>query len=244
MNELYERAKEHGQVVFHKNYCLFNDHKLTAFDTGSIRLISLEMPCGSDVALVSVLFHDGSCSQWSSKWVTPYIFQFGVAASADGKCLFAQTWENGLVCLDARTGEKVWKSKSRRGITNLFVNDTTVLCHQHEHALLLVDIHTGQVLLEKRPVTAWGFTAISHSHIVCQVTARRWEVIDTETLDTKAVFSHRDFTNGHEDYCVNDIHLDGDVLIVRGFKNVWDRAFVPPKRLPNLEFEHHLNLQG
>ena len=246
VNELYNKAKEQGQLFFHKNYCLFNNHNITAFDAGKVRLISIETVCKpyeSEPSLVSVLFDDGNCSQWSSKWLTPYIFQFGVAVSFDGKFLFAQTWENGLICLDARTGEKVWKSKSKRGITNVFMNDSTILCHQSQRALQLIDIHTGEVLKEKRPATAWGFESISHNHIVCQVTAKRWEIIDAETLETKAIFSHRDFTGGYEDYCVNYICLDNNVLIVRGFKNAWDNSSDPPKMLPNLEFEHHINIE-
>lgn len=242
MDELYNRAKEFGCLFFHKNYCLFNKHNVTAFDAGGIRLISME--AGEfETSSVTVVFDDGSCAQWSSKWFTSYIFQFGVAVSFDGKYLFAQTWENGLICLDARTGETVWKSKSKRGITNLFVNDDTILCHQRERALQLIDIRTGEVLKEKRPATAWGFQSISHTYIVCRVTARRWEIINAETLETNAVFSHREFTGGHEEYCVNCVRLEGSVLTVRGFKNVWDDASVPPKMLPNLEFEHQLNVE-
>lgn len=243
MDELYTQAKEYGRPFFHRNYCLFNNHNVTAIDTGAIRLISIDAHCDSRESYVTVLFADGSRSQWSTKWLTTYNFQFGVAVSFDGKYLFAQTWENGLFCLDSHTGESIWKTKSKRGITNLFVNDNTILCHQQERALQLIDLHTGEILKEKRPATAWGFTQISNRHIVCQVTARRWELINAETLETTAVFSHREFTDGHEDYCVNNIRLDGNVLIVRGFKNVWDNSSVPPQKLPNLEFEHHLSIE-
>lgn len=236
LKERYNQAIEHGQVFFHKNYCLFQNHNVTAFDAGVVRLIAVDYDCQRNESAVTVLFFDRSSAQWTTKWLTPYIFQFGVAVSFDGKYLFAQTWESGLLCLDAKTGERVWKTKSRRGITNVFVNDNTILCHQRERALQLIDLHTGEVLKEKRPATAWGFTGIDHSHVVCRVTAKRWEVIDAETLETKATYSHRDFTGKHEDYVVNHIRLDGGVLTARGFKNVWDDASSEP--LPNLEFEH------
>lgn len=243
MNELYNQAIEHGRVFFHKNYRLFNNHNVTAFDAGAVRLISIDFDCELEESTVTVLFSDGSSSQWTTKWLTPYIVQFGVAVSFDGKYLLAQTWESGLLCLDSRTGERVWKTKSKRGITNLFVNDNTILCHQRERALQLIDLHTGEVLKEKRPATAWGFTSIDHNHIVCQVTAKRWEVIDAETLETKATFSHRDFTGRHEDYIVNHIRLDGSILTARGFKNIMDDSSSSPKLLPNLEFEQHLNIE-
>lgn len=241
LKERYAQAKEHGQVFFHKNYCLFHNHNVTATDAGAVRLIVMDSDCEGEETAVTVVFSNGSNAQWNTKWLTPYIFQFGVAASFDGKFLFAQTWESGLLCLDSKTGERIWKTKSRRGITNVFVNDNTILCHQRERALQLIDLHTGEVLKEKRPATAWGFTAIDHSHIVCQVTAKRWEVIDAETLETKATYSHRDFTGGHEDYIVNRIRLYGGALSARGFKNVWDDA--SSERLPNLEFEHQLNIE-
>lgn len=243
MNELYNQTKTHGQLFFHKNYCLFNNHNVTAIDNGAVRLISIDSSCIADKSVVTVFFADGGCSRWSTKWLTSYNYQFGVAVSFDGKYIFAQTWENGLLCLDAHTGEMVWKTKSKRGVTNLFVNDNTILCHQRERALQLIDLHTGALLKEKRPATAWGFSQISNSHIVCQVTARRWEIINPETLETIITFSHREFTGGHEDYCVNNIQLVSNVLTVRGFKNIWDNSSVPAKMLPNLEFEHQLTIE-
>ena len=243
MNELYNQTKKHGRMFFHKNYCLFHNHNVTAIDAGTVRLISIDPDGDLGTSIVTVFFADGSCSRWSTRWLSAYNFQFGVSVSFDGKYLFAQTWDHGLLCLDSHTGKKVWKTKSKRGITNLFVNDNTILCHQRERALQLINLHNGELLKEKRPATAWGFTQISNCYIVCQVTARRWEIINTETLETKLSFSHREFTAGHEDYCVNHIQLDGNTLNVRGFKNVWDNASVPPKLLPNLEFDHNINIE-
>ena len=245
MDNLYRQAITQGQLVFHKQYCLYNDHLVTAFDAGAIRLIQIEWKQNAVDPLVSVVFEDGSVFRWSSNWVTPYHYQFGIAASLIVTTdIFLQSWENGLLCLDSRTGKKIWRTKSKRGVTNVFVNENSILCHRHEHALQLIDIHTGEVIKEKRPVKAWGFQAIDHSHVVCQVSARRWEVIGTEALDVKAAFSHREFTNGHTDYVVNRVRLEDKQLIIRGFKNVWDDSVLPPKRLPNLEFEHHLDFDG
>ena len=112
MLELYSKAKEHGQLFFHKHYCLFNNHNVSAFDGGAIKLISIDYDCALEKSLVTVLFADGSCSQWTTKRLTPYNYQFGVAVSFDGKLLFVQTWENGLFCLDSYTGERIWKTKS------------------------------------------------------------------------------------------------------------------------------------
>lgn len=247
MEELYDLTIEQGKEVCHGRYSLHHYHKaiglyMTAFDVGVIRLIVSECPVNSADTTVSVYFGDGQISKWKTKWISPYIFQFGIAASHDGKYIFFQTWENGLLCVDAHTGEIIWQTKSRRGITNIFINENTLVIHQHERALQLLNVRTGEIIKEKRPATAWGFTAIDHKHIVCQVTARRWEIIDTETLETKMIFSHREFTGGHENYCINHIELDGQKLIVRGFRNMWDDTINPAKKLPNLQFEHRLLL--
>ena len=242
MREAYIQALEHGCIVFHKNYCLYNNNKAIAFDSGAICLITLSFDTVPDNANVTVFFADDSKADWTTKWISSYNFQFGLAVSPDGNYIFVQTWENGLLCLNSHTGEKIWRTKSRRSITSVFVNDNTVLCHQRERALQLLNIHTGEVLVEKRPATAWGFTGIDHNHIVCQVTARKWEIIDTNTLETKKTFSHREFTGGHENYCINHIKLDGQEIVVRGFQNVWNSTASPAKMLPNLEFEHRFSV--
>jgi len=250
VKELYDLTRKNGETVFHGEYCLNKFHKATAyfavaFDAGAIRLITLDSPYdpenyGPQLTSVTVFFEGGSIAAWKTKWISSYNYAFGIAGSFDGKYVFVQTWDNGLFCLDARSGEKIWRTKSKRGITSIFVNKNTLLIHQHERALQLIDIHTGEVLKEKRPATAWGFTAIDHKHIVCQVSARRWEMIDAETLETKMAFSHQKFTGGHEDYCINYIKLEGEELVVRGFKTVWDNTTKPAKTPPNLEFEHRL----
>lgn len=240
MEELYQNTVANGRRFFHQEYCLYINGKDMVYDRGPIRCICLYFPLGDRRETeVQVVYRNGEVFSWTTKWISSYILQFGVAVSVDGNCVFAQTWENGLFCLNARTGEIIWRTKSKRGITNIFVNEDTVLCHQRERALQLIDIHTGQVLSEKRPATAWGFKTLDHGCIICQVTAKRWEVIDAQTMETKEAFSHKDFTGGYVNYCINRIERTEDGKIkVCGFKNVWDDSVKLPVMLPNLEFEH------
>ena len=137
---------------------------------------------------ITVHYSDGTKAEWKTKVIGGFITQFGVAISDDGTKIFAQTWENGLYCLDARTGERIWRTKSRAGITNIYVSHDTICAHKHEKALQLLDIHTGEVLKEKKPATAWGFHSVDHTRILCKVTARKWEVIDSTTLETLDTF--------------------------------------------------------
>ena len=244
-------AKEEGERCYHGVGCLYNNHHVIAYDYGVISLVSWE---DSDTVLerigktilyaarVTVCFRNGEQFSWECKWIDGYITRFGIAVSQDGNYLFVQTWEMGLLCLDPRTGKTIWRSKSKRGITHVFVNEDTILVHQRERALQLLDIHTGKVLLEKRPATAWGFTSIDHRHIVCAVTARRWEIIDGKTLEVKAAFTHKEFTADHGEYTVYPIFLEGNTLVIRGFCNQWDNSVHPPKALPNLTFENRIDL--
>jgi hypothetical protein len=219
--------------VYHQQYRLSHHDHTTTFDSCPIHCIHLDKLDKE----ITVHFTSGETAQWQCKWAEPgYLSQFGIAASADGRYVFIQTWENGLFCFCSRTGQILWRTESKRGITNIYANQDTLLCHQHERSLQLLDIHTGKVLQEKRPATAWGFTALDHRYILCQVTAKRWEIINAQTLETVEAFTHKDFTGDHADYCIRDIALSEDGTIeVHGFKNVWDTSVFPAVRLPNLE---------
>lgn len=237
-----DEIRARGDLVHHGVYSCRHYGTETVYDAGVVRRISLHCLPDEKCGQVTVCFADGEEACWQAPEISSYLFQFSAAVSRDGHCLFVPTWARGLYALELRTGKRLWKTKSRRGVTHTFVMEDRILCHQHERALQLLDIRTGEVLAEKRPASAWGFTAIDARHIVCQVTARRWEIIDTRTLHTCAAFSHRDFTGGHTDFLVSRICREGDALQISGFQNVWDDSVQPPVRLPNRTFTHQLPL--
>ena len=229
---------------YHKRYLLTSTNEepwLYRYSAGEIA--STQMVWGQDHSDTTVIvqYRFGGSYTWKSKYFTSYIDQFGIAVSADGTKLFAQTWDNGLFCFDPKTGERIWRTKSRRGITNIFVSDDTITVQLHDYAMQLIDIHTGEVLLEKRPSTAWGFTSLNHQYLICHSTLRKWEIIEAETLAVKESFTNKEFTNDHAEFCINHIRLCEDgTIYVKGFQNVWDESQKPPKRLPNIEFEYSL----
>lgn len=228
----------------HKRYLLTSTNEepwLYRYSAGEIENTQMLLEKDNPEKMVIVRYRSGETYTWNSKYFSSYIDQFGIAVSADGTKLFAQTWDNGLFCFDAKTGERIWRTKSRRGITNIFVNDDTITVQLHDYAMQLVDIHTGEVLKEKRPSTAWGFTSLNHQYLICHSTARRWEIIEAETLAVKESFSHKEFTNDHTEFCVRDICLcENGTICVKGFQTVWDESQKPPKMLPSIEFEHSL----
>lgn len=233
----------------HKNYSIYtsDDSRINYYSNGEIA--SLEMISGSidkkdDTPHneIIIAYRSGEKYGWKSKYIDGYnIYQFGIAVSSDGSMVFAQTWDKGLFALDAKTGERLWRTKSKRGVTSIFVNDDTLTVQLHDYAIQLIDIKTGEVVKEKRPCTAWGFTALDNRHIICQVTQRKWEIIEAATLETKESFTHKEFTCGHTDFCIGCISLSANKdICVEGFKNAWDHSVVPPKMLSNTKFEHYI----
>ena len=133
---------------------------------------------------VTVYFSNGAIAEWENNVINGYNIQFPVSVSRDGERVFIQTWESGLHCLSAKTGEKLWRTKSREGITTIYVNDSTVCAMAHDKAFRLLDVETGELIKERKPARAWKFHPVDSTHIMCQTTARIWEVIDTVTLES------------------------------------------------------------
>ena len=165
---------------------------------------------------VEVLFRDGSQHKWQNKNVcTAYNSSFGISVSKDGRFLFVQTWDKGMFCYDTKTGTQVWRTKRRFGITNIFVNESTVLVHQHEKALQLLDMETGEVLKEKKPARAWGFHPLDDRHLICQTCARHWEIIRAEDLETVEVIPAKKFPGDR--WCVRNVYLEEGIVKYEAF---------------------------
>ena len=230
-----------NETIYHKHYTVCWDHDAWCcnYSGNPIRSIQLRWS-ETDVDEVTVNYRTGETYTWKCNYISSYIGQFGVSVSPDGERIFVQTWETGLFCFCARTGERIWRTKSRRGVTDIFVGDTTLTVQRHDYGMELISMETGEVIRELRPYGAWGFTAVNHRYLISGV--RKWDLIEAETLEIKERFSNKEFTGGHADYTVNHISTDeAGRICVRGFRNVWDETVKPPKMLPNLEFEHFVD---
>lgn len=197
--------------------------RLYTYHIGSIATIRVTFGLQGAPSIVEVAWHDGRTARWSIQKpeISVYQDQFGLSVSKDGRFLFVQTWETGLHCLNAATGEPVWHSPSKRGVTSLAVNNTTLVAHQRAHALLLMDIETGAVLREKRPARAWDFYQLTETHFICQTTARQWEIIRTEDLETVQTIPHKLFprTSGDGCWCIRDVWLEDGQLWCNAFRS-------------------------
>lgn len=242
--------KDWKLVNHHKNYSIYDPAKgwIHYYLNNIIEYIQM-MPGELDrktykfsPSRITVKYRTGETYDWETNYISSYnMGQFGIAVSNDGAMVFAQTWECGMFCLDAKTGDRIWRTKSKRGITSIFVGDNTITAQLHDYAMQLIDINTGEVIKEKRPSTAWGFATLDNRYILCQVTGRKWEIIEAETLETKETFTNKEFMGGHTDFCIKHIEICEDGrLHITVFKNVWDETQKPPKNLPNIELDHFL----
>ena len=195
---------------------------------------------------VVIEYRDGRVFEWLEKndLNNAYNGQFGLSVSLDGRFVFVQSWEKGLFCYNAQTGDLVWRSKRRFGITNIYVNEKTVLCHQHDKALQLLDIETGEVIKEKTPARDWGFTYLKEGYIICHTSARKWEIIRTEDLETVEEIPDKLFGKG--EWCINSIRLTEDgKLVWRGFQNEFDDSDndseYPPETTGEVRITEELN---
>ncbi len=165
----------------------------TIYTSGVIKKTSVKHNMYEPSQIV-IEYRDGTVYQWHCDTVvTSYNHQFGISVSYDGRYVFAQSWEKGLFCYHAKTGELAWRTKRRFGITSVHVNENTLVVHQHDRALQLLDMETGEVLAEKKPARDWGFETIDENHILCHTSARNWEIIRTTDLVTVANIPHKKF---------------------------------------------------
>ncbi len=168
-------------------YLHISGHYFTAYENLPISYIWIDLNSSE----IKVYYKDGSVAGWINSFFDAYITQFGVSVSKDGKYIFAQTWENGLYCLSSVTGETVWRTKNKSAIKDIYVNDKTVAVNNGDKKLKLLDINTGEVICERK-VNINEFCAVDETRFMCRTTTKKWEIVDSTTLETTDAFSADD----------------------------------------------------
>ena len=212
----------------------------TSCFSGAIARVRVTQPYHFGEAVdadVEVLFRDGREYTWKNNRVsTVYNGQFGISVSPDGRFVFVQTWDRGLFCYDSGTGKQVWRTGRRFGITNMCVNASTVLVHQHDRALQLLDMETGEVIKEKKPARAWGFYCLDSGHLICHTCARQWEIIRASDLETVQIIPAKQFPD--DSWCIRNVYLENGKVKYEAFRNVWENGTM----LPNEETEGYIEI--
>jgi len=162
-------------------------HYFAAYVDLPIRYLWLDLSLGK----VNIYYTDGSVASWTNSFFDSYITQFGISVSLDGSYIFAQTWENGLYCFSSYSGEKIWRTKSKSAVKDIYVNNNTICINRNDKKLELINITLGEVIGERK-LTIHEFFAVDTHRFMCRTTSKKWEVIDSTTLETTDTFSADD----------------------------------------------------
>lgn len=162
-------------------------HYFVAYVSSPIRYVWVNL----NLCKVNIYYEDGAVVSWISSFFDAYITQYGISISSDGEFIFAQTWENGLYCFSCRTGEKIWRTKSKSAVKNIYVNDKTICINRQDKRLELLEITTGEVISERK-ITIREFFPVDFRRFMCRSTSKKWEIIDSATLETTNTFSNDD----------------------------------------------------
>ena len=95
--------------------------------------------------LCFVYFKDGSVSFFETA-CSVYNRQYGIPVSEKHRCIFIGTWERGLYCYDAYTGERRWRSPMGRN-RNMYVppHSDYIITTRAGKGLFQLDVATGLV---------------------------------------------------------------------------------------------------
>lgn len=219
---------------FHAAYCAYQDGRgIYLYTNIPIIRLSVQSFYGdrrNEPGIVEILCRDKSRYSWKSKYADQvFTDQVGIAVRNDGGAVILQTWDRGTHCLDAKTGEQIWWK--RYGATNIFMMENSLLCKRPYKSLQLLDVHTGQLLQERRGAS-WGFMPLNQGYIICKTKGNgqedQWEIIRAATLETVQTMSYRELTNDESGrWVVSNVVLTGPgELRVSGFtgRNVYSVA--------------------
>lgn len=162
----------------------FSNKIMAYYSQGEVSSIEVALLTNDAVCGVTVTYRSGELCNWkSNKIYFVALCVYGIAISRDGKYFFAQQDMNGLVCLDLKNGDVVWKTKSKAEISHIFVCNKTLCCSKSRNEIQLIDILNGTVIISHKVSFDNRFEVLSENRILNHSYAKKWEVINPETLD-------------------------------------------------------------
>lgn len=154
------------------------------YTIGEIKKIEVTTPdYNTNVSYVNVFVKNDIYSwQTNNIYLVGYMM-YGVPVSKDGQYLFAQQDMRGLYCLNAKTGEIVWKTKSKAEISHVLVLDKHLCCSKGRDEIQLIDIHSGEVVNSYKTPYDNRFEVINDEYILNHTRSKCWEIISSKTLE-------------------------------------------------------------
>ena len=171
----------------------FSNRIIAYYSQGEI--LSIEVINGA-FCRVTVTYKNGELFNWeSNKIYYVALCMYGIAISKDGKYFFAQQDMNGLICLDLKNGNAVWKTKSKAEISHIFVCNKTLCCSKSRNEIQLIDISNGTVIISHKCSFDNRFEVLNEKMILNHSYAKKWEVLNPETLKIVETITQKELDN-------------------------------------------------
>ena len=155
------------------------------YSIGKINRVEVQtVDFDSHLSCVSVFMNDGSVYSWETNnvYVVGYMM-YGIPVSNDGRYVFAQQDMRGLYCLDAKTGDIVWKTKSKAEIAHVLVGEKRLCVSKSRNEIQVIDIDTGAVLNSYRTPFDNRFEVLRDDIILNHTRGKFWEIISWENFE-------------------------------------------------------------
>lgn len=164
------------------------------YNVGKIKKIEIETPdYDANISYVKVSMNDGIYLwQTNNIYLVGYMM-YGVPVSQDGCYVFAQQDMRGLYCLDAKTGNVVWKTRSKAEISHILVLQQHLCCAKSRDEIQLIDINTGEVIKAHKTPFDNRFKVLNDNYILNHTRGKLWEIMSSQTLEVVQSFSDKEF---------------------------------------------------
>lgn len=171
----------------------FSNRIIAYYSQGEV--LSIEVINGA-FCQVTVTYKNGELFNWeSNKIYYVALCMYGIAISKDGKYFFAQQDMNGLICLDLKNGNVVWKTKSKAEISHIFVCNKTLCCSKSRNEIQLIDISNGIVIISHKCTFDNRFEVLNEKMILNHSYAKKWEVLNPESLKVVETITQKELDN-------------------------------------------------
>lgn len=117
-------------ISFSNTYILLERHSnriIAHYAVGEVSTVELYSDLNEWNCTVHVIYRTGERYSWNSNNLYfPAFYLYGISVSIEGNYLFAQQDQNGLACLDLRTGRIIWKNQRKSEYTHILVCKKTI----------------------------------------------------------------------------------------------------------------------
>jgi len=195
--------------------------KTTKTKTGFIQHYDDELikqvECNIGTGRCLVHLHDGRVTSVQAH-CSIYTTQYGISVSGKHACIFVSSWEDGMGCFSAITGEELWRLKGTR-YTKVFVYPEYVVVVKFTTALIKLDISNGKeidrfkgrgietVFELSKPLLFAGLIR----GVYCTVDTTNFEII--KKFDRKIINP-----NDCLSLVIRSLEVDDENLVISGFE--------------------------